>query len=162
MALNAYMSLIGSIQGNIKGSVLEPGKEDLIRVIAVSHNIEYQIDSRSGLPSGHRQHMPLTITKEIDIATPRLHEAQTNNEQFSEIVIGFWKLDERGREVQYYTILLEKALISGIEFEMLNNKYPENLEHAEREHVSFSYQKILWTYEDGGITAEDDWASSID
>ncbi len=25
------------------------------------------------------------------------------------------------------------------------------------EHVSFCYQKIIWTITDGGITAEDDW-----
>ena len=32
---------------------------------------------------------------------------------------------------------------------------------AGREHVSFTYQKIIWTYEDGGITAEDDWEAPI-
>jgi len=25
--------------------------------------------------------------------------------------------------------------------------------------VSFVYQKIIWTWTDGGITAEDDWES---
>jgi type VI secretion system secreted protein Hcp len=40
---------------------------------------------------------------------------------------------------------------------MLNNKYPENVLHNEREHVSFVYHKIVWTYEDGGLTSEDSW-----
>jgi type VI protein secretion system component Hcp len=30
-----------------------------------------------------------------------------------------------------------------------------------REHVSFTYQKIIWTYVDGGITAEDDWEAPV-
>ena len=29
------------------------------------------------------------------------------------------------------------------------------------EHWSFTYQKITWTYVDGGITAEDDWESPV-
>jgi type VI secretion system secreted protein Hcp len=45
--------------------------------------------------------------------------------------------------------------------EMLNNKYPENMQHKEREHVSFCYQKIEWTWMDGGITAMDDWEAPV-
>jgi len=31
------------------------------------------------------------------------------------------------------------------------------MQMKELEHVSFAYQKITWTYVDGGITATDDW-----
>ena len=55
------------------------------------------------------------------------------------------------------TIELVNANIAGIRQELLNNKYPENMQHREREHISFTYQKIIWTWMDGGITAEDDW-----
>ena len=44
---------------------------------------------------------------------------------------------------------------------MLNNKYPENTQHKEREHISFCYQKITWTWMDGGITASDDWQEMV-
>ena len=44
---------------------------------------------------------------------------------------------------------------------MLNNKYPENMQHKEREHISFCYQKVIWTFEDGGITSEDDWEAPV-
>jgi len=44
---------------------------------------------------------------------------------------------------------------------MLNNKYPENMQHKESEHISFTYHKIEWTWNDGGITAEDDWESPV-
>jgi hypothetical protein len=56
-----------------------------------------------------------------------------------------------------YKLNLMNASIAGIRAEMLNNKYPENMQHKEREHVAFCYQKIIWTFEDGGITQEEDW-----
>jgi type VI secretion system secreted protein Hcp len=40
---------------------------------------------------------------------------------------------------------------------MLNNKNPDLMKYAEFEEISFTYQKIEWTWTDGGITADDDW-----
>jgi type VI secretion system secreted protein Hcp len=80
-----------------------------------------------------------------------------SNENISEFRLEFWQPSKSGTEVQFYTIELYNASIADIRFEMLNNRYPENMQHKEREHVSFCYQKIIWTYEDGGITSEDDW-----
>ena len=50
---------------------------------------------------------------------------------------------------------LLNSSIAAIRAEMLNNKYPENMEHKERDHVAFCYQKIVWTHNiDIG---KDDW-----
>ena len=62
-----------------------------------------------------------------------------------------------GQEVQNYTVKLTGAYIVDIKFAMLNNKNPELVKFAEYEEVAFTYQKIQWTWVDGGITAEDDW-----
>ena len=157
MALNAYMRITSDTQGEIKGSVTQAGREDSMMVIGFSHEVESPRDASSGLPTGKRQHKPLTITKEIDKATPLLMKALTNNENLSEVTIQFWEPSRSGKETQFYTIELRNASICEIRQEMLNNKYPENMQHKEREHVSFVYQKITWTYMDGGITASDDW-----
>ena len=85
----------------------------------------------------------------------------TDNENVSEWKLKFWQPSATGQEVQHYTIELTNASVSKIRTEMLNNKYPENMQHKEREHISFCYQKIIWTWEDGGITAEDDWESPV-
>ena len=60
-----------------------------------------------------------------------------------------------------HAIRLINASVSGGRQEMLNNQYPENASHKEREHVTFCYQKIRWTYEAGGLTAEDDWEAPV-
>lgn len=161
MALNCYMRLTGETQGEIKGSVTQAGREDSIMVIGFTHQVKSPRDAASGLPTGKRQHMPLTITKEIDKATPLLMNVLVNNENISNWELRFWQPSKAGKEVQFYTIQLERASIAGIRSEMLNNKYPENMQHKEREHVSFCYQKVIWTFEDGGITSEDDWESPV-
>ncbi|MGB7452989.1 MAG: Hcp family type VI secretion system effector [Lysobacterales bacterium] len=161
MALNAYLNLTGETQGKINGSVTRAGREDSIKVIAVNHEVASPRDAASGLPTGKRQHKPFVITKEVDKSSPLLYQLLTNNENITEWDLRFWRPSRSGKEFQYYTVELVNATISGIQLEMLNNKYPENMKHREREHVSFVYQKITWTWEDGGITSEDDWETPV-
>jgi len=161
MALNCYMRLTGETQGEIKGSVTQAGREDSIMVIGFNHEVVSPRDAASGLPTGKRQHKPLTITKEIDKATPLLMSVLVNNENIKDWELRFWQPSKAGKEVQFYTIQLTNASIAGIRSEMLNNKYAENMQHKEREHISFCYQKVIWTFEDGGITAEDDWEAPV-
>ena len=157
MALNAYLRLKGDTQGDIKGSVARKGREDSILVIAADHEVESPRDAASGLPTGKRQHQPFVITKEVDKASPLLMKALVENENIGEWKLEFWRASSKGKREHFYTVELRNASISNIQFEMLNNKYPENKQHREREHISFCYQKIIVRWEDGGIEAEDDW-----
>ncbi len=162
MALNAYLRLEGQKSGVIKGSVTQKGREDSIMVIAFNHEVLSPRDTNTGLPTGQRQHKVLTLTKEIDKATPLLMNTLITNENLKKWTLRFWRpSSSTGIEKQFFTIQLINANISDIRMEMLNNMYPENVAHKEREHVSFTYQKIIWTYEDGGITCMDDWMTRV-
>ena len=166
MALNAYLSLKGVKQGQIKGSVTQKGREDKIMVIAVSHEVISPRDPASGLPTGKRMHKPFVITKELDKATPLLYNVLVNNENITEWELQFWAPQIKaggsmGTEVQHYTVKLVNANISSIQFRMLNNKNPELMKYAEFEEIAFTYQKITWTWKDGGIEASDDWESPV-
>lgn len=149
MALNAYLRLTGETQGQIKGSVAQAGREDSIEVNAFSHSIAAPADKKNS-------QSPITITMDVDKATPGLHRALVNNELLTDWSLQFWRPSPTGEEVQFYTVALLGGRVSSIESEMLNNRYPENQQLREREHVSFTYQKIVWTWEDGGLTAEAD------
>ena len=157
MALNAYLTLKGRKQGQIKGSVTEKGREDSIGVIAVSHEIVSPRDPASGLPTGKRMHKPLLITKELDKGSPLLYNALVTNETITEWTLTFWRPDRAGSEKPNYTIKLTNANIASIQFVMPNNKQPELVKLAEYEQVAFVYEKIEWTWIDGGITAVDTW-----
>jgi type VI secretion system secreted protein Hcp len=130
-------------------------------VIGVDHEVVSPRDAASGLPTGKRQHKPLVITKEVDKSSPLLYNAMVTNENIKSWKMDFWQPDPQGKEKQHYTIELSNASISSIRLEMLNNKVPENMQFKEREFVAFTYQKIIWTWQDGGITAEDDWESPV-
>jgi type VI secretion system secreted protein Hcp len=166
MALNAYLKMKAQKQGDIKGSVTQKGRENTILVMATDHLIASPRDAASGLPTGKRQHQPLVITKEVDKATPLLYRALVDNENITTFRLDFYRPSiiggsGGGTEQQYFTIELVNANIASIKLEFLNNDYPENVNLPQRERVAFTYQKITWTYQDGGVTAQDDWETPV-
>jgi len=161
MALNAYLTLTGETQGKINGSVTQAGREDSMEIYGWTHEVIAPRDPASGLPTGKRQHKPIIVTKPIDKATPLLMNLLTNNENITEWSLKCWKPSRAGKEEQFYSVELVNANVASIQVEQLNNKYPENMKHEVREHVAFTYQKIIWTWQDGGITCEDDWETPL-
>jgi type VI secretion system secreted protein Hcp len=110
-----------------------------------SHEVVSPRDPASGLPTGKRQHKPLTITKEIDKATPLLMRAIFTNQTLPIVQMSLNGAD--GKVVA--TVKLTNASVS------------DHLQQGSTETVSFTYQKITWTWVDGGITAEDDWEAPV-
>jgi type VI secretion system secreted protein Hcp len=161
MALNAYLKLKGQKQGEIKGSVTQKGREGKIMVIAVSHEIISPRDHASGLPTGKRMHKPFVITKELDKSSPLLYNLLTNNENVTDWELQFWRPSGTGAENQNYTVKLTNANVASINFRMANNKHPDLMKFSEYEEIAFTYQKIEWTWVEGGITAMDDWESPV-
>lgn len=162
MAMMAYMYAKGQKSGQIKGGITQKGREDSVGVIAVSHSIISPRDPQSGLPTGQRMHKPFVITKELDKSSPILYNVLCTNENLTEVTIKFWTPQLRatvgvGQEVQHYTVKLTNANISSLDFRMANIRNPELVKFAEYEEIAFTYQKIEWTWNDGGITAMDDW-----
>lgn len=153
-ALNAYLKVKGQKQGQIKGSVSKTGREGTIEVVAVSHEIVSPRDAASGLPTGQRMHKPFVITKTIDKSSPLLAEVLSTNENISDWELGFYMPAPAGKgEVLAYKIKLTNANIASIRLVTDANG---NL----TEEISFTYQKIEWTWTEGGITAMDDWEAT--
>jgi type VI secretion system secreted protein Hcp len=162
MALNAYLALVGQRTGAIKGSVTQKGREGKIMVIAVDHELSSPRDPRTGLPMGPLMHNPIRITKELDKSSPLLERVMTTNENLTTWELQFWALSPTlGTEIQHYTMRLTNANIAGIEFHMPNNKHPDLQRYTEFEEVTFTYQRIDWTWTEGGITAYADWTAPL-
>lgn len=169
MALNAYLRLKGAQQGDIRGSVIQKGREGRIAVIAIAHEIVSPRDSASGLPTGRRMHKPLVITKELDKASPLLHRALVTNESIASFTLDLFAARSggpgaggaAGAEVLEYTIALADAAIASIRTVMPNNRDPELAKRATYEEIAFTYRRITWTWTDGAITATDDWESPV-
>jgi type VI secretion system secreted protein Hcp len=161
MALNAYLVLKGQKQGAINGSVTQKGRENSIMIIAASHSVMSPRDAASGLATGKRMHKPFVTTQELDKSVPLLFNVLVNNENITEWTLKFWEPSSTGAEKQYFTIKLTNATIASIDFRMANNKHPDLMKFKEYLEVSYTYQKIEWTWTEGGITAMDDWESPV-
>ena len=161
MAYEGYLIAKAQKQGQIKGSVIQKGKEGWIAVYGFHHEVVSPREVASGMATGKRQHKPLTITKEIDKSTPLLYQALVTNEIFSELTLRFFAPDLKGagKEIQIYTIKLVNANINSIVDDMANIKIAENTKLPLLEMISFTYQKIEWTWNEGGITSTDSWES---
>ena len=162
MAMMTYMWAKGAKVGQIKGSIIQKGKEDSVGVIAVSHSIVSPRDPQSGLPTGQRMHKPYVITKELDKSTPIFYQVLCTNENLTEVIIKFYTPQIKattgtGQEINHYTVKLTNANIASIDFRMANIRHPDLVKFPEFEEIAMTYQKIEWTWNDGGVTAGDDW-----
>ena len=156
----AYLKVTGAVNGNIQGSITQKGHEGEIKVLAFSHEIISPRDAASGLPTGKRQHKPFTVTKPVDKSSPLLMSVLDTNETLPTVRLQIFTPGLGARSIaagtgvlqKYYTIELVNAHIASIS---LDSSVPGE----DRETVEFVYQKILHTFENGGITAELDTTS---
>jgi type VI secretion system secreted protein Hcp len=156
-ALMAYLRIKGQKSGEVKGSITQKGREGMIGVIAVDHDIVSPRDAQSGLPTGQRMHKPLRITKELDQSTPILANMMATNENIPVLELRFWRPGVTGQEQQYYTVKLTNATISEIHTVMPNIRNADGARLEAYEEVAFTYQKIEWVWTEGGIVGSDSW-----
>lgn len=154
----AHMELEGKNQGKIEGSCEMQGREGTILIYAMKHHIHIPRDTHSGLPTGKRVHNPLAVVKEYDKASPKLYQALCTGEQFSNVTIKWYRIDPTGKEEHYFTTKLEDAIIVDMKPYMPETFLAPNEPYKHMEEVSFTYSKIIWTWEPDGIEAQDEWA----
>lgn len=131
-----------------------------IAVFGFSHSITSTRDAASGLPTGRRQHKPVTITKPIDKATPLLMKALVHGEVIGAVEIETGGFLPRGVSVPGAPVtyrLLNARVVSVSPFS--RGIAPDAVVFMEE--VEFVYSRIVVTWEDGGITAEDDWETPV-
>lgn len=170
MALNAYLTLKGQKQGAINGGVTQKGRENSILVHSFDNEIVSPRDAATGQATGKRQHDPIVILKEVDQSSPKLWTALVTNEVLTSWELDFWAPGAgggpgsgagAGAETLIYKITLTNATIASIHEFMESNEVPASASLPLQEEVTFTYQKITWTWTNGGITASDDWQSPV-
>ncbi|RWX51568.1 type VI secretion system secreted protein Hcp [Candidatus Electrothrix marina] len=159
MANTMYLTLTGASTGPIKGDCAQAGREDMILVYDFDHTVEVPVDNHTGLATGQRIHKPLKITKHKDQSTPLLYQACCTGEQITDFELHFYRINDKGKEEQYFTIKLTNAVIVTMQEHTPMTFLPENKPYHDMEVVWFSYEKIVWTYNPDGIESEDDWKS---
>jgi type VI secretion system secreted protein Hcp len=139
-AVDAFLTITGTKQGSIKGEAAkEGGSMGSIAVSAVMHEA-----TPMGAMTGKRQHSPITITKEVDQASPLLFQAMTTHEMLSNVTIVFAGSGSGAGKVAQ-KIVLTDATITNIR------------KVGNSEQITFDYPTIEVTWVSGGKTATDDW-----
>lgn len=159
MALNGLLKLVGDVQGQIKGSVTQKGREGMIKVMAAEQQIGANFDVATLQITGKRVLAPFTIIKEVDLATIGLRRALATNEQFKEWELRLWRVSTVGAgagvEKHFFTIKLSDARVQQIRFVLPDTRDPSLVSRLEFEHIVFLYKKISWTWIETGATHED-------
>lgn len=156
MALNAHLTLVGQIQGPIRGSANQSGREETIIVRAVDHQVNAVLDA-NGLPAGARKHQPIVLSVTADRAAPLIQQALTTNETMTTFRLDFYQTSTAGPEQRHYRITLTGARVIGMKLEMLNNAYSDLASVPMQYKVAFAYASIEWEHTLASIVSTDSW-----
>ena len=147
------MKVTGQKTGVFPGDSPVKNHQNQILISNFSFEIVSPRDASSGLPTGKRQFKPITITKEVDAASPLLFHSLTTNENLTSVVINFFKTDRSGKESNYYRVTLTNASISDARQYASGSTIDED--------VSFTFQKIQEDNLVAKTTFQDDWQAAI-
>jgi len=133
------------------------GRKDTILCQAFNHEVYIPRDPQTGLPTGKRVHNALIVTKVFDKGSPKLYQALATGERMSDVTMKYYRINASGNEEHYFTIKLEDAIIVSIKPWIPNALDPARESFTHMEDVSFTYSKIIWTWEIDGVEAQDSW-----
>jgi type VI secretion system secreted protein Hcp len=162
-----YAWFKGETQKNIEGwgswagEDDQAGREGSSLVQQFDHEITIPHDPQSGQATGRRVHHPVRIVKRIDKASPKLYQALCSGERLTPVTFKWYRIDPTGAGGQqhYFSTTLEEAVIIAMKEWFPHTSDREKSDYSHFEDVAFTYRKIIWRWEDGGIETQDDWKS---
>ncbi|KQQ56037.1 Hcp family T6SS protein CtsH1 [Pseudomonas sp. Leaf127] len=157
MAIPVYLWLTNDGGAEIKGGVNVEGREGSIEVTAKEHSLFIRTDDNTGKLAGARLHAPYRFTKEIDSSSPYLYKAVSTGQTLKSAEFKFYRIDDAGNEVEYFSTLLENVKVVMVAPRMHDIKDPTKDKHNHLEEIELRYEKITWTYKDGNIQHSDAW-----
>jgi type VI secretion system secreted protein Hcp len=144
----------------LPGDGIQKGREGFSDVLAFNHEVVSPRDTASGLATGKRQHMPFRCVIPQGKNAPLLFKALSNNQVIPKVEIQFWRSTPLTTEAIYMKYELENVSISSVRPWMPNTKEAAVANFGSQVEVAFVYQKITWTFINGGVTHTDTWDQS--
>ena len=157
MAENVYLFLKlngQDIQGESSQSSL--GRENSIECLSFAQRVATASDPSTGRMAGRRQYDPIVIVKRIDKSSPLLVKGLAQN-QVATAVFRFFRPNQTGDGTmeQFYTIEIKEARIASVKGYVIDTLSADGAARPPLEEVSFVFNRISWSFENGGVTFED-------
>jgi type VI secretion system secreted protein Hcp len=129
-------------------------------LLAFSHEVDIPTDDRTGQPAGSRRHSPVSVMKRVNAASPSFARALAASQLITSVRFEFYKMDQRGVDVRYATVVLEDARLVSSRIEKIWET-ADNGEIARTpvEYLDFIYTLIRWKNDETGDEIEDYWRS---
>jgi type VI secretion system Hcp family effector len=143
-AAEFFLKVTGVVQGKFKGE----NAAGQIPLIGYNFQVNTPTDASTGQPTGRRRYEPITVTKNLDLASPQLLQALVNNETLSTVTIQAYNTTKDGKISAAYSITLGNAVVVGL------NQSPDSRD-VQTEQISFTFQTI--TVKVADLTATDDF-----
>jgi type VI secretion system secreted protein Hcp len=145
--IDMYLSIDG-----VKGESTDDKHKDWIEVLSYSHHMSMPVSNTKSSAGGgstvRTQHGDLSITKFIDLSSPKLAEAVSKGTHYKTAKLELCRAG--GSQVPYLTISLGQVLISSVQH---NGSAPSNSLGSEAnkdllptEDVTLNYGTIEWNY----------------
>ena len=116
-------------------------------------------DASSGQATGRRQWSPIVVTKEWGAASPQILSAASTNEVLPLVEFEFLRSGPTGVEQVFQTVTLTNATISTFKQYIGFPDAGEQSNPHPLEDVSFTFQKIEVTNNEGRTAASDEWTT---
>jgi type VI secretion system secreted protein Hcp len=149
-----FVKIEGTTSGPFPGNMTQKGREGWIAASGFAHEVKSPRDVASGLPTGRRQHGPVTLTLPWSSASPVLFSALVTNEVLKSVVIEFVATLAQGKEAVAQRVTLTNASVSDLR--RVNDRSQAN-QVGPVDIVEIAYEKITIDDPLGKQTAADDW-----
>lgn len=155
-----YVAMDGSIMNLGKGKVHAMRHGSILVSPGNLYAISTPRDTSTGQGSGKRQYEPITIVKEVDIASPLLFSAAANHKVFATLKLNFVKTSPQGITRPCFTITLTDAALVDYTRNPFLSKPRKSGHTHELEEFALTFQKIEVSYTGGGVSNSDDWSDT--
>ncbi len=162
-------SVVASIVVSVETQAAEPGSKTRHRAVVTgpsgeeisfeiygfSHEVVSPRDAASGLPTGKRQHKPVSVIKDSNAASPKLLGFMLRSEELPKVVITSFRRELGGFSI-YRKYRLDRAYVKSWS---VSPPDPPSKKSGvpEIEEVSFFYEQVTWTYTESGTKETDTW-----
>ena len=153
MSMSVFLTLKAN-GSDVEGSSQESNRDGTIECASFDYGVNS--GSATGRPTADRDYEPIRIVKRQDKSTPLIWKALCDNAAI-EAIFQFYRPNADGVTENYYTVEIKEARIATIDFSSPHSNFEGGSLASPTETVTFVFNNMKQTFNDGGIEHEDVW-----